>query len=314
MNERRYWLRLGAACFMGGMLLFYLVLNITVKGGRVNMPDLKGLSRSAAEYKLKGLGLHMVVKEERFSSESPYATVLEQDIEAASTIKRGRTVELILSKGTKIVNVPQLAAMTSSRQARLLLEQNGLELAQEDHVVDEAPKDTVLAQAPEAGVEVARGAKVSLLSSLGPPKNAWVMPDFVGGDAAAARAAAQAMGLVLRKVTEKEVKGLAPGKVASQSLSPGARTEEGAELALVVSQGGDSGAPARLAEISYDLPEDGVTERRVLITVTDSLGQRAVYNRMVKPGENVKVEARIHGPASYSVSLGGQVVEGKELP
>jgi hypothetical protein len=118
----------------------------------------------------------------------------------------------------------------------------------------------------------------------------------------------------LRRVTEKEIKDVPPGRVAAQSLSPGARTEEGTELALVVSQGGDAGAPARLAEIDYDLPEDGVTERRVLITVTDTLGQRAVYNRMVKPGESIKLEARVHGAASYSVSLGGEVAEEKEIP
>jgi len=129
----------------------------------------------AAEYKLRSLGLHMGVREERFSTGAPYGSVLEQDIEAGATIKRGRTVELILSKGTKVVAMPQLKGLPSLRQARLLLEQNGLEAAVEDWIFSDEPKDTVLAQTPEAGSEIARGTRVSLLSSLGPRKNAWVM-------------------------------------------------------------------------------------------------------------------------------------------
>lgn len=314
MSERRYWLRLGAFCFVGGGLLFYLVMTLTVKGGKVSMPELKGASRAAAEFKLKGLGLRMAVREERFSAASPYGTVLEQDIEPGATIKRGRSVEVILSKGTKIVNVPALAGLPSSRQARLLLEQNGLELALEDQVHDESPKDTVLAQSPDAGVEVPRGARISLLSSLGPEAGAWVMPDFRGKDAGLARQASQKMGLILRRVTEKEIKGAAPGSVIQQSLSPGAKVSEGEDLALVVASGSADGAGARLAEIAYELPEDGVTERRVQITVSDALGQRVVYSHMVKPGATVKLEARVHGKASYRVSLSGETAEEKEIP
>lgn len=312
--EKKYWVKLGVVCGVGGLLLFYLVLNLTVKGGKVSMPDLKGQGRAAAERKLSGLGLSMNVREERFSTAAPYGTVLEQDIEPGATIKRGRSVELILSKGTKIVRVPSLKGLASSRQARLLLEQNGLLLAVEDFVHDNAPADQVLAQSPDEGVEVARGAAVSLLCSLGPGKKAWVMPDFKGSESALARSTAQLMGLVLRRVTEKEIPGLAPGSVASQSLTAGARVEEGYELALVVAAGQASAEGARLALISYDVPEDGVTERRVLITVTDRLGQRAVYNRMLKPGYSVSFETRVHGAASYSVSLSGETVETKELP
>jgi len=314
VSERRYWARLALFCGLGGLLLFYLVLNLTVKGGKVSMPDLKGMGRAAAEYKLRGLGLHMGVREERFSTGAPYGAVLEQDIEPGATIKRGRTVELILSKGTKLVAMPQLAGLPTLRQGRLLLEQNGLEPGVEDWIDSELPQGTVLAQTPEAGAEIPRGTRVSLLCSLGPRKASWVMPSLLGSGALLARSVAARMGLVLRKVVEKELPGLAPGSVAAQSLSPGARVEEGSELNLVLASGNSELEGARLAEILFDVPEDGVTERRVLITVSDGMGVRAVYNRMVRPGDSVKLQVRVHGAASYSVSLAGSPVESKEIP
>ena len=82
MNEARYWIKLVGVCFVASLLVFYLALNLAVKGGKVLMPDLKGSNRSAAEHKLQGLGLNMTVREERFDSQA-YGAVLEQDIEAA---------------------------------------------------------------------------------------------------------------------------------------------------------------------------------------------------------------------------------------
>jgi serine/threonine-protein kinase len=312
MSEARYWIRLVSACVVAGLLVFYLALNLAVKGGKVVMPDLKGLTRSAAEHRLTAMGLSMAVREERFDSH-PYGAVLEQDIEPGATIKRGRSVELILSKGSKVVAVPGLKGMASIRQARLLLDQNGLELGAEDFVYDPSPKDTVLAQAPEAGWEVVRGATVSLLASLGPRADAWVMPDLTLGNASTARGKAKKMGLILRQVTEKNSPGAAPGAVLAQSLSAGARVEVGAELNLVVAAGEASVEAARLVSVVYEVPEDVTAERRVRITVIDSLGQRSIYNQMAKPGDKIKVETRVHGKASYKVKLAGEDVEEKEI-
>ena len=164
-------------------------------------------------------------------------------------------------------------------------------------------------------MEVARGVAVSLLASAGPANGAWVMPDLTLGGAEAARSLAKKMGLILRKVTEKRAPvRLPPGAVLAQSLTPGARVEEGMELNLVVATGGASDESARLVKLQYEVPDDVSIERRVRITVTDALGQRPVYNDMAKPGDSVKVETRVHGKASYHVKLAGDEVEEKEIP
>lgn len=314
MSEGRYWLRLLAVCFFGGGLLFYTVLNLTVRGGKVTLPDLKGLSKTAASRRLEGLGLKMAVREERFDSRTPYGVVLDQDIDPGTTLKSGRTVELTLSMGTKVASVPELRGTLSLRQATLLLDQNGLVQGVVDAISNTLPRDTVLAQSPEPGIEVPRGAAVSLLISSGPELKSWVMPDFKGDPVSKARSFLKAMGLVLRRVTEKKLPGVAPGTVASQSLSAGAKVEEGLEVALVVAEGAAELEAPRLAAIEYLVPEEGFVERRVRILVTDSQGERTVFNAMAKPGEAVRVEPRVRGKASYRVNLAGQLLEEVEIP
>lgn len=318
--EARFWLKLAALSLAAASLVFYLVMSVSLKGGNVTMPDLKGLPKAGAETKLRGLGLQLQVREERYSNNSAYSAVLEQSVEPGATIKRGRVIAVVVSMGSQTLTVPMLQGMPSARQARLLLEQNGLVLGAQDYVASQLPRETVLAQSPEAGQGVARGDQVSLLVSSGPPVAARVMPDLRGQGLEAARSLATRMGLVLRRVTEASpaASGLAsaamPGTVLAQNLTPTAYVEAGQELALTVVPGTDAVGGARLVPFSYELPEDGVQERRVRITITDTHGQRLVHNAMEQPGATIRKEVKAYGPAKLSISVGGQVAEERDLP
>jgi beta-lactam-binding protein with PASTA domain len=314
VSEARFWLRIVLLGIVCGGVVFYSVMSVSLRGGNVTMPDLKGLPKAGADAQLQGLGLKMQVREERYSNTSAYSAVLEQSVDPGATIKRGRVIAVVVSLGSQTLEVPQLVGMPSARQARLLLEQNGLVLGAQDFVANDLPMDTVLSQAPESGQSVARGDQVSLLVSAGPALSARVMPNLAGESLDSARSLANRMGLVLRRVIETADKAGVPGSVLAQSLTPNARVETGQDLALTVVPGSDSLDGARLAPFSYELPEDGVQERRVRITVTDSHGQRLVHNAMEQPGATVSKEVRVYGPAKLSINVGGQVVEEKDLP
>ena len=314
MNELRFWLKLAALGMVLGACSFFSVMHLSLRGGAVTMPDLKGLPSKSAELKLQSLGLDMSVREERYSSTAPYGAVLEQSLEPGATLKRGRTIAVVVSIGDKVLTVPQLVGSPSSRQARLLLEQNGLSTGRTAFVVSDQPADTVLAQSPEAGQHATRGDGVSLLVSLGPETVCRLMPELRGRSLDEARALAGRMGLVLRKVMESDAEGAVPGSVLAQSLSPSSKVEQGSELNLTVAPGGSAQVPARLATLSFTMPEDGVQERRLRIVVRDSLGERSVYNRMQEPGTTVNQDVQVHGPATAEISVGGVAVETRQIP
>lgn len=316
MSEFRFWLRLvllGALAF--GLSLF-LVLRVSVKGGTVKMPDLKGLTRQAAEVKLKDMGLTLEVREERYS-DAPYGAVLEQNLEPGAVLKRGRTIAVVVSIGNKVLAVPSVLDVPSSRQAQLLLVQNGLTVGRTAFVSSTQPADTVLAQSPEPGSQALRGEGVSLLVSQGPAPVQRLMPDLVGRSLDQARALSGRIGLVLRRVTEAsalQAATAAPGSVLAQSLTPSTCVDAGAELNLLVAPGGAASTPPRLASLDYTLPEDGVQERRLSVLVKDGMGQRLIYNRMAQPGAKVHLDFRVHGEASAEISVGGDLVETRPIP
>jgi serine/threonine-protein kinase len=314
VKELLFWLKLTALGVLLGSSVFFCVMQASLKGGTVTMPDLRGMPKGSAELKLNSAGLKMNVREERYSSTAPYGAVLEQSLEPGVTLKRGRTIAVVVSIGDKVLSVPQLVGSPSERQADLILDQNGLAVGRTAFIASSQPQGTVLAQSPESGQQVTRGEGVSLLVSSGPALVSRLMPDLRGRSLDDARALAGRMGLVLRRVLESTVQGATPGSVLGQSLSPDARVALGTELVLTVAPGGSAQVPPRLVTISYTLPDDGVQERRLLILVQDSMGQRPVYNRMREPGTSVNQDVKVYGPATALISVGGALVETRNIP
>jgi len=314
LKELLFWFKVAVLGALLGSAVFFCVMEASLKGGTVTMPDLTGLPRGSAELKLRALGLNMNVSEERYSSSSPYGAVLAQSLEPGAALKRGRSIDVVVSIGDKVLSVPQLAGSPSERQAELILEQNGLAVGRTATIASDQPMGTVLAQSPESGQQVTRGEGVSLLVSAGPAPVTRLMPELRGRSLDDARALVGRMGLVLRRVLESSAQGAVPGSVLAQSLSPCTRVTLATELTLTVAPGGSAQVAARLATISYSLPQDGFQERRLLIVVQDSLGQRPVYNRMLAPGATVTRDILVHGPATAQISVGGVPVRTLDIP
>lgn len=317
MSELRFWSRLAGLCAGLGLLSFFLVARLGIKGGTVTMPDLKGLPVQGATLKLQNLGLELQVREERYSADAPYGAVLEQSLEAGAKLKRGRTIAVVISIGNKVLQVPVLVGSATARQARLLLESSGFNAGRVARVHDDkVPKETVMAQSPEAGTEGLRGQAVSVLVSDGPSDGARLMPDLRGRSVEEARQIAARAGLVLRKVSElpSAPAGVKPGSVVAQNLSPAVQVLPGAELLLSVAPGGGVTAGARLARLDLEVPNDSVVERRLRVVVRDSEGERVIVNEMEKPGAKLRKEFKAYGPATAEIDLGGSLLETRNIP
>lgn len=145
------------------------LVTITVsKGGQeLTMPDLKSMSRSNAEEKLKKMGLKIgAVFEE--NAKEPAGTVINQDPRSGSKITKGQTVDITVSLGEKKKEVTvQNYTGLSVDSAKSNLEANGLSLGGISEETSTKPKGTVIGQSPAAGSTTTEGGSVSLIISSG---------------------------------------------------------------------------------------------------------------------------------------------------
>lgn len=145
-----------------------LVTIYVSKGGEdVEMPDLQGMTRSAAEERLKKMGLKVGSIYEKYSSEEDAGTVIAQTPRAGSKIMKGQSVDLTISKGTKSkkVRVPDFTGGTLDAAQSSL---SSLKL-RTGTVVKQASRQaegTIVSQTPAAGSEIEEGSAVDFVVAV----------------------------------------------------------------------------------------------------------------------------------------------------
>ncbi|WP_288312722.1 Stk1 family PASTA domain-containing Ser/Thr kinase [uncultured Selenomonas sp.] len=146
-----------------------LVTIYVSKGGEeLTMPDLKGLSKSDAEAKLKKMGLKLGNVYEKASDEE-VGTVIQQDPHAGSKVSKGQEVDIIVSKGPKEkkVSVPNVTG-ASLEGAQNALAAKGLHVGNVTKKESNQTAGTVLSQSIAGGSEVTTGTNVDLIIAAQP--------------------------------------------------------------------------------------------------------------------------------------------------
>ena len=159
----------------------YVSFNLYVRRGATSVPELAGLSVDEAGRLLADQGLKYRPAEPagRWSADVEEGRVLESRPRAGSSVKQGSTVEVVVSLGSRLARVPDLAGKAVSA-AELTARAEGLELGRTLSVLFGAGEPgAVVGQFPAAGESAPAGAKIDLLVALESPGSAYVMPDLV---------------------------------------------------------------------------------------------------------------------------------------
>jgi beta-lactam-binding protein with PASTA domain len=160
----------------------YLTLTFIIKSeDTVVVPDLMGKDVVYSLEILTDLGLNTKIKGSEYSDDFPKNHVILQEPLPGEEIKKGRDLRILLSKGPKVITMPNVTGLPV-RQARLLLEESGLCVGHDTHVYNSetTDKNVVITQDPLYSILVNRGRCVNLLVSMGQRPRAYQMLDLSG--------------------------------------------------------------------------------------------------------------------------------------
>ncbi len=212
-------------------------VNLALSGGSapVTVPNVCGITQSAAEFSLTFSGLVLGTVGEAFSDTVPLGRVATQSPAKGTSVASGSPVNLVLSKGPAPVVVPDVVGMTlpvaeaAIDTARLRVGTVSLKYS------ETVPQNEVISQTPAEGDTVPPKTPVDMVVSKG--REPVPVPDVTGlarGDADAAIIAAQ---LVVGTVSELYSDTVTTGHVISQDPAVGWDVQPGTEVDLVVSKG-----------------------------------------------------------------------------
>ena len=194
------------------------------------MPDVRGIDRSAVRQEVESVGLHMTVVDSFSHPTAQRGRILGQSPLPGQLTVAGDTVTLTLSLGPVRRPVPDVVRLRE-RLARNVLETSGF-LVAVDSLEDDLPAGLVVEVLPEPGTEVDLPMEVRIAVSTGPPLVA--MPLLLGIEQATAEAMVDSLGFVVSEILTRFRFGRDQGRVVEQNPQPDSLLPPGSPVRLVV--------------------------------------------------------------------------------
>ena len=203
------------------------------------MIDIRGMSVEDAQTAVDRLKLDLTVFAfETKQSDEKDGTILDQDVKAGDTVKRGSQINVVIAgKGdntSEMVKIPSVIGKTKS-SAKSTLESAGFSVTFEyGDYNDSVAADVVTAQSPSAKKQAAKGSTVTV--TLSPGQKPITVPNVVGASQSQAESALAGAGLKYTYADSQYSDTVAAGNVISQTKS-GETVAAGTTITLTLSKG-----------------------------------------------------------------------------
>ena len=214
----------------------YLSFNLFVRRGVTTVPEVVGLSEVESSAILVDQGLVPRVKSDnaRYDDETPLDHVVLQSPGPGSLVKRGSAVQLSLSLGQQLVEVPELTG-SALQAVQVALSSRGLVVGQIASLYSlGAESGTVVQQRPRGGKRVGFGEAVDLFLSKEDRGATYLMPDLTYRNFLVVRNFFEHRDFRLGTVKFDPYEGVAAGVVLRQYPLPGHPLRRRDIISLVV--------------------------------------------------------------------------------
>lgn len=216
------------------ILLFVTLILPRFAKPDIKIPDVKDMSITQATDTLESKGLEVKEKtKKKASDEIEEGKVIETNPEIGETVKKGTTITLIVSKGSKKITIEDYTGK-NYYEVKAKLETLGLEVNTEKKDIadtENAKENIILSQDVKAGEKIKKGDTITLTI----PNIYVTYPDFQKEEYTLVdvRSFCEDNGLALEikyqaSDTEKE------GTIVYQNMSPGTMVKQGATVKITM--------------------------------------------------------------------------------
>ncbi|MCL2415996.1 MAG: Stk1 family PASTA domain-containing Ser/Thr kinase, partial [Defluviitaleaceae bacterium] len=223
------------------VLIFALIISLLIvifnnEPTYVQVPDIIETDQNDARSELESLGLVMNILHHEPSQEVNQGYILRMNYIAGGNVHVGTIVEVIVSSGPELIEVPDITKQSLQYAVRMIesLEINLQERSSEYN--SEIPQNHIISQSPVAGEMVSPGTTIFVTISDGDEIIMATVPDLSGLRENEARQRLVEVGL--RPGTVSSAESSSPvGIVIGQNMSPGRSVHENTAVNFVVSSG-----------------------------------------------------------------------------
>ncbi len=260
----------------------------------VDVPTVVELRLSSAESVLDEHGLRAEVIASQHHEEIPANHIISQQPPPGEPVRRGQMIQLTVSEGPHWIEggVPDVVGLTRL-EARVELENVGLEAEYSERYHDEVAAGRIIDQVPSEGTRVQRGTVVQLEVSKGIEPKPFALHGYVGKLIDDVLDDFEELGLESKIVREEA--DFPPDRVVAQDPEVGTEVSAGDTISLVVSKGNDMEATE--GEVTISLAEEPSVQE-VRVSVIDQASHRMVFRDLLPGGTERQVTVFWYGSAA----------------
>ncbi|MCE5300527.1 MAG: PASTA domain-containing protein [Spirochaetia bacterium] len=292
--------------FVGFILFFVtaaLVMRVIFSISTIYMPDFTGLKVEKAQKQAARMKIDLKIEDEQFSNVYEQGMIITQDIKPKTQIKKGRVVYVVVSKGSKLVLVPDITNSLKSK-AIVDLKNTGLIEGSTAAIRSNIYKENiVIAQSPAPGEEIPAGMPMNLLYSSGERERDFLMPNFTGRTIFDSFELIKTNKLMVEKLIVEENSGLESGVILSQSPGAGYMVNNNTPITLKASiNESDERLKKRIIHLSYVNPAQ--VPQLIKITVLSLNGSDTIFSEVAEPGQVITLSTAVRGNALVQIYNG----------
>ena len=209
-------------------------VTITVSKGKepLKVPNVVGKSSSSAQNTITSMGLKISVVQE-YSSTVASGNVIKQSPAANTSVYKGDTITITVSKGKEPTTVPDVLGKTKTN-AQSAITAAGLKVKVVEEYSETDASGTVIGQSPADGDSAYKGDTVTITVSKG--KKPITVPNVVGKTSSNAQSSITSAGFKV-KVVEGYSDSVSSGYVIKQSPSGNTSAYKNDTITITVSKG-----------------------------------------------------------------------------
>ena len=239
LSKHKWWfIFLGIAAIL---IIFIMIFALNGKRDtQIHVPDVTNVAEGKAKMKIENAGLRIGKVKRKHSDSIDAGKVIKTTPSAGDSVQKGRSVDIIVSSGAGMVEVPNLVN-DNYKEAAEKLKNLGFDVIRENQYSSTYDEDHVISQSIAAGVEVKpKQTTITLVVSQGkrphPKKHLIKLKNLRNYSLKSAQDYAKDNDLTLQ-INEEYSKSVDKGLIISTEPAAGTKVERGSTIIVKVSKG-----------------------------------------------------------------------------
>ena len=225
-------------------------------GSEIKCPQFIGSSQTDIMANAEYNANFVLTYKSEYNAEYPVGVIYNQSQPADRNLKKGATITLYVSMGSKTISVPDVSGSTET-YAINQLKAEGFKVKTARIADENVDKDLVVKTDPAIGSAVAEGTEVTIFISDGPPVIYVTVPNVISLELEDAKSKITKAGFIVGEIKEVDNSKYPKGRIEAQDPDPNSVKKAGLGTAINLSV--SSGKTLFTNDVTVTLPE-GITK------------------------------------------------------